>query len=152
MKLTGPTCIYSYYHTSSTTLFHSKFYVIDIFSGHYMYIETSAPVRPGQKARLLSQLVNPSGSTCISFYYHMYGRNIANLNVYVKEQSSSGTSSLGQPIWKRNGNQQNKWIVGQFTITPSQSFRVGTNALEHMTTIITMFIIFINPFPHEYSC
>ena len=117
-----------------------------------MYIETSAPVRPGQKARLLSQLVNPSGSTCVSFYYHMYGRNIANLNVYVKEQSSSGTSSLGQPIWKRSGNQQNKWIVGQFTITPSQSFRVSTIALDYMSSVINMLILFINHFPHEYSC
>ena len=122
-----PQFFFSSYQTYVSETFLG-FYCIS--SGHYMYIETSAPVRPGQKARLLSQLVNPSGSTCVSFYYHMYGRNIANLNVYVKEQSSSGTSSLGQPLWKRSGNQQNKWIVGQFTITPSQSFRVSTTALE----------------------
>ena len=94
-----------------------------------MYIETSSPRRPGQKARLMSQLVNPSGAACVSFYYHMYGRNMGTLNVYVKEQSSSGSSSLGQPVWKRAGNQQNKWIVGQFSITPSQSFQVDTSFL-----------------------
>ena len=97
-----------------------------VIAGHYMYIETSAPRTRGQKARLLSSLVTPSGSSCVSFYYHMYGRNIGALNIYVKEQSTSGTSSLGQPVWTRSGNQQNNWIVGQFSVTPSQSFKVCT--------------------------
>ena len=89
-----------------------------------MYIETSRPRRQGQKARLASASITQTGSACVSFYYHMYGRNMGSLNIYVKEQTLSGTSNLGQPVWRRQGNQQNRWIMGQFTIMPSQSFQV----------------------------
>ena len=94
--------------------------------GHYMYIETSFPRKRGQKARLASGTITQTGPACVSFYYHMYGRSMGSLNIYVKEQTSSGSSNLGQPVWRRQGNQQNRWIKGQFAITPSQSFQVRT--------------------------
>ena len=58
---------------------------IDIFVlGHYMYIETSAPRRPNDKARLSSTTYTKStNDECLQFYYHMYGANIGTLNVKV---------------------------------------------------------------------
>lgn len=85
-----------------------------------MYIETSSPRTQGQKARLLSQSVAPTTSACVSFYYHMYGRNIGSLNVYLKQQNGA----LGAPAWTRKGNQQNKWTVGQFSVFAGQNFQV----------------------------
>lgn len=53
------------------------FYLYGMFSGHYMYIETSSPRVAGNKAWLLSQTFNPTTTTtCVSFWYHMYGQTI----------------------------------------------------------------------------
>lgn len=49
-----------------------------------MYIETSAPRKPGDKARLKSPLYQDSGDICINFWYHMYGSGIGTLNVYAQ--------------------------------------------------------------------
>jgi len=37
-----------------------------------MYMESSSPVRSGQKARLISQTIE-AGVRCFRFAYHMYG-------------------------------------------------------------------------------
>ena len=57
-------------------------------AGHYMYIETSSPRRPGDVARLVSQAFNPVSASgrCISFWYNMYGRTIDTLKVLVLAQ------------------------------------------------------------------
>ena len=89
-----------------------------------MYMEASSPSKQGQKARLESGTITQTGSACASFYYHMYGINIGSLNVYVKKQTSSGSSHLGPPVWGRQGNQGNRWIMGQVALTQSQSFQV----------------------------
>ncbi|KAH3887686.1 hypothetical protein DPMN_011704 [Dreissena polymorpha] len=50
--------------------------------GHYMYIETSAPRVPGNKAWLISQTFNPSTAPqCFTFWYHMYGSTIGMLQL-----------------------------------------------------------------------
>ena len=49
-----------------------------------MYIETSAPRRPNDRARLTSpSYPAATDNECLQFYYHMYGRNIGTLNVRV---------------------------------------------------------------------
>ena len=49
-----------------------------------MYIETSAPRRPNDKARLTSpSYPAATDSECLQFYYHMYGRHIGTLNIRV---------------------------------------------------------------------
>ena len=54
--------------------------------GHYIYIETSAPRRPGDKARLTSpSYPAATNSECLQFYYHMYGIHIGTLNVRVSK-------------------------------------------------------------------
>lgn len=59
-------------------------HILQYFPGHYMYIEASVPRNPGQKARLLTpQYPATQTPQCMTFYYHMYGKNIGSLNVRV---------------------------------------------------------------------
>lgn len=53
-------------------------------TGWYIYVETSLPRRVNDKARLISQNLAATTAYCLSFYYHMYGPHINNLNIYIK--------------------------------------------------------------------
>ena len=66
-----------------------------------MYIETSSPRRPGDKAKLVLTVPNNGEISCLSFYYHMYGASVGTLNVY------SGNSK----VFNISGQQSNYWIV-----------------------------------------
>ena len=49
-----------------------------------MYIEASAPRKTGDNAILLSPTFAGSAKPrCLNFWYHMYGKAIGTLNVYV---------------------------------------------------------------------
>lgn len=89
-------------------------------NGWYVYIESSAPRRPGDKAQLASPLISDQQTRCLSFWYHMYGTHVNTLNVYLQ----SGSPGLGTPLWTKKGTQGNKWIQGQLTITPSNAYQV----------------------------
>lgn len=84
-----------------------------ITAGYYVYIETSAPRRPGDKARLIgpSIQVQAGQSQCFSFWYNMLGDQIKALNIYLKHGSN-----LGSPVWTRAGTQGASWKQGQITI------------------------------------
>lgn len=49
-----------------------------------MYIETSAPRRPNDTARILSPRYTDRSDMCMQFYYHMLGTGVGTLNVYAK--------------------------------------------------------------------
>ena len=66
-----------------------------------MYIETSSPRKPGDKAKLVLTVPNKGETSCLSFYYHMYGATVGTLNVY------SGNSK----VFHISGNQSNNWIM-----------------------------------------
>lgn len=53
-------------------------------TGHYVYIETSAPRRPNDTARILSPRYTDRSDMCMQFYYHMLGSGVGTLNVYAK--------------------------------------------------------------------
>ena len=53
--------------------------------GYYMYIETSAPQKLGDKARLITPEYNvAAGGSCLQFFYHMWGSSTGAFNVYLK--------------------------------------------------------------------
>ena len=90
-------------------------------TGHYIYIEASAPRAPGQKARVLSPTLPSSSGECLQFYYHMYGAGMGTLNVYTQVGAQQTN------IWTRKGNQGNKWLLGQVTLKNPSSFKVGNH-------------------------
>ena len=52
----------------------------------------------------------------------MYGTHINSLNVYLL---NAGTTGLGNNIFRRQGNQGNKWIQGEVTIQTQPGYKVS---------------------------
>ena len=71
-----------------------------------MFIETSSPRIPGEKAKLLVTVPSNGEKSCLSFYCHMYGATIGTLNIY------SGSIK----VFNISGNQGNTWIRIERTI------------------------------------
>ena len=71
-----------------------------------MYIETSSPRRPGDKAKLVFTVPNNGETSCLSFYYHMYGPTVGTLIVY------SGNSK----VFNISGYQNHNWILAKTNI------------------------------------
>uniref|UniRef100_A0A8C5PJ00 MAM domain containing glycosylphosphatidylinositol anchor 2 n=1 Tax=Leptobrachium leishanense TaxID=445787 RepID=A0A8C5PJ00_9ANUR len=98
--------------------------------GFYMYIEASRPRMDGDKARLLSPVFNiaqknPYGSSnsvyCFSFYYHMYGRHIGALNVFLRLK---GQTTSEVQVWSAIGNKGEQWHQARLNIHPTASFQL----------------------------
>uniref|UniRef100_A0A673MWH0 MAM domain-containing glycosylphosphatidylinositol anchor protein 2-like n=1 Tax=Sinocyclocheilus rhinocerous TaxID=307959 RepID=A0A673MWH0_9TELE len=100
--------------------------------GFYMYIETSRPRLEGDKARLLTPSFNvapknPYGNVatnptyCFSFFYHMYGKHIGTLNVYLRQKSQTGQDTS---VWTLSGNQGDRWRQARVNINPTSSFQM----------------------------
>lgn len=89
--------------------------------GHYMYLEVSpTSLAKGAKARLLSpRYPAMQGTSCLQFWYHMYGRTIGTLNVYVK-----GTAWSTTKVWSKTGNDTNAWNVAQVSISSRSRYQV----------------------------
>ena len=47
----------------------------------------------------------------MEFYYHMYGDDVNQLNVYSR-RSSGGVTFNSTLLWERRGNQGNRWLRG----------------------------------------
>lgn len=78
------------------------------FVGYFIYAETSWPRKSGQTTRLVGGPF--SGIKCMRFYYHMYGRHIADLQIYLSE---TGMQSY---VWGRYKNQGNTWRYSNVTV------------------------------------
>uniref|UniRef100_A0A8C4QZJ9 MAM domain containing glycosylphosphatidylinositol anchor 1 n=1 Tax=Eptatretus burgeri TaxID=7764 RepID=A0A8C4QZJ9_EPTBU len=98
-------------------------------AGHYMFIEASRPRKPGDKARLISPiytLATPSRSGgrqnvfCLFFYYHMYGKHVGSLNVFIRSYGTLGD----QPMWSHSNNMGDHWHKANVTITPRGPFQI----------------------------
>lgn len=76
--------------------------------GFYIYAEASWPRKAGETARLLGGPF--SGIMCMRFFYHMYGRHIADLQIYLKEDGMENF------VWGRYKNQGNTWRYSNVTV------------------------------------
>ena len=80
-----------------------------------MYIEASTPRQPGDEAKIETPGILFSGSSCVKFYYHMYGRDMGTLNVYVD----------GELVFSRTGNQGRRWKEAEIFIEERGVYPVG---------------------------
>ena len=77
-------------------------------AGRYLYIETSSPRRLGDKAKLHSSLIRTSArGACFTFWYHMNGYAVGQLNIFVNSTVAGGRRE--QLIWRLSGDQGNVW-------------------------------------------
>ena len=85
-----------------------------------MYIETSSPRKPKERAQFLSPFypAAPNGK-CLNFWYHMFGSHIGAMNVYIKDGLSIGTK-----VWNETGNQGNFWLHARAPIKINNRFQV----------------------------
>lgn len=70
-------------------------------NGKYAFIEASEPQMNGDKAILISNMME--GQQCMRFKYHMHGEDVGSLSIYRR----------GFLIWKKTGNHGNEWLNGQ---------------------------------------
>jgi hypothetical protein len=83
-----------------------------------MFIESSSPRKQGDKAWLVSAVqpvTSPTGA-CMEFWYHMFGRDIGALNLYLRVD---GVDTLE---WSHFIAQGNQWFYAQrhFTSTAKE--------------------------------
>ncbi|XP_076075807.1 MAM and LDL-receptor class A domain-containing protein 1-like [Mytilus galloprovincialis] len=89
----------------------------ELSNGHYIYLEgTGIPSRT--KSELTSTTVNLNGTFCFTFWYHMYGKAMGTLNVYIK----SGNTTI--KYWSQSGNQGNNWKFANFDILNLDPFNI----------------------------
>ena len=89
-----------------------------------MYIETSSPRKPGEKASLNVAVPYNGRRACISFYYHLYGATVGTLNVY------SGNNK----VFNISGNRGNNWKKVEINVRLSSS--VSRNDFSSMRIIL----------------
>ncbi|CAC5363971.1 unnamed protein product [Mytilus coruscus] len=81
---------------------------------YYLYTEASFPRRNGDRAILTTEAASlPASSWCLTFQYHMKGRDIGKLEVFAGEKLSNLTS-----IWEKTGEQPDPdlWKSASITI------------------------------------
>lgn len=92
-------------------------------------METSG-IDEGEKARLISRTFPPTGGRCLTFWYHMYGSSMGELNVYNKPV----TGSL-RKVWSLSGDQGNDWKMAQVTL--------DSNSSEYQVKVIIIIIVIV---------
>ena len=79
-----------------TIIAHNLFTRSGTQTGTYIYIETSDPQQPGDKAAILSPRIQKTSSRCfMSFWYHMTGSHIGSLEVRIKSIHCHSNHGLG---------------------------------------------------------
>ena len=79
-----------------------------------MYIETSSPRQRGDNAKLNSPKLQFAGNMCLTFYYHMYGADIATLNVTIN----------GNNAFTASGDKGDKWLRAAVDVYVSGMYSV----------------------------
>ncbi|XP_031569217.1 uncharacterized protein LOC116303758 isoform X3 [Actinia tenebrosa] len=91
-------------------------------NGTYIYIETSVPKQLNDKTRLVSPTLRPvkANQTCnMTFYVHMYGNNIGQLNIYQ-------APVIGHDTLKKffKTSQGDAWLKEEVTFDSNEEFQI----------------------------
>ncbi|XP_063404417.1 MAM domain-containing glycosylphosphatidylinositol anchor protein 2-like [Mytilus trossulus] len=90
---------------------------------YYMYIETSTMKSEGN-ARLMSSLLTTDKQLCLSFYYHMFGDSIGELQVIISIVGSN------QIIFRKSNSQGNYWHYKELYFLPANNFKIIFNGID----------------------
>ncbi|XP_030635015.1 MAM and LDL-receptor class A domain-containing protein 1 [Chanos chanos] len=104
-----------------------KDHTLSNIDGHYLYIESSAPQHFKDTAVLVSRPIQPAlwridnTQTCVfRFHYHMFGKHIFRLAVYLRTQSTE----RGSLLWVRYGDQGNLWHKKTLYLNSARPFQI----------------------------
>ena len=117
-----------------------------------MFIQEDYNTIPGGTARLMSPLakVQPVAS-CLEFWYHMYGRDIESLKVYIMKSGS--TDLPANPVWSMSGDKGNYWHRATVTVPVTDyTFKVGMHAAQRWVKPIpncnTLYLLTVTHISH----
>lgn len=83
-----------------------------------MYIETSWPRKPGDRARLNSPVITGSSVSCVMrFFYHMKGSHIGSL--LVRQRTSYYANGVSKPLYNITGTQGDFWYRAEISVPVS---------------------------------
>ncbi|CAF3608819.1 unnamed protein product, partial [Rotaria sp. Silwood2] len=90
--------------------------------GPFLFLDTSAPRKPNDTARVVSPVFAPttSGECQFRFWYHMYGYDVASLNIYTR-------TLVGGPltlVWSQSHSRGDEWLRGTTILKVQQPFQV----------------------------
>ena len=95
------------------------FIYLIIYQGKYLFLEASEQ-KAGEGAILFSSIIGPGKSICVQFWYHMKGKDVGSLRVYIQ---TNQTKAL---VWNTTGEQGDKWNFGQVGYRGDlKSYQVG---------------------------
>ncbi|XP_064479533.1 MAM and LDL-receptor class A domain-containing protein 1-like [Ornithodoros turicata] len=110
----------------------------DEMSGGYIFIDSSYPRRPMDRARLISPTLKATGANlpvCMKFATHMFGNGIGTLRV---QQQIEGSEIPPRTIWEISGEAGNSWYTAQVQVATTEPFSliieatVGANSLGNI--------------------
>jgi len=78
-------------------------------AGHYIYIESSFPQTHGNKAWLVSEVLESPKGACLDFWYHMKGNSTGNMTVYHRILNQKPTSLWFEEVCKRRKEQKKRF-------------------------------------------
>ena len=92
-------------------------------------MDSSIPKQPGMRYSAIIQSMSFDPVTrsgrCLSFWYHMYGRDTSVVFVSVLTVYINNTLPGPVELWQLYGNQGNKWLPGRLPIVSASSYKVN---------------------------
>ena len=89
------------------------------YRDEFLYIESSLPRNKGDKAFFETQIV-PSFYNCLTFDYHMYGKNMGRLNIYSQLENDREILK-----WRLGGDHGNQWHQARVPVEEDYPYKVG---------------------------
>lgn len=98
----------------------------------YIYTEATAPRQPRDKAQI--SLTRSSGTSCMHFYYHMYGEDTGELNLY----HYNTWTRRRRLLWSRSGPQGKEWLESRKIKLKAGKYQVYEALHIHRDDVIRM--------------
>ncbi|CAH1259358.1 MALRD1 [Branchiostoma lanceolatum] len=86
-------------------------------NSYYLYLEASDSGHRDKAILAYPHTFRPSSNCKFRFYYHMYGRDVGYLRVFLT------TSQGSQNVWELRGDQGNNWHRGVVALTSDRNFQ-----------------------------
>lgn len=86
-------------------------------AGYYAHIETSYPAREDDSARMFSLPYTFNKANCFSFWYHMYGRDVGKLSMFIR-----WTDGTEVKMWSESYDQGDRWFKASVSLDIDQEY------------------------------
>ena len=94
-----------------------------LFTGQYIYVESSYPRRRGDRADLKSIQFGPTGTRCLNFWFNVHGTNMGALKVMTAPSNNTNATTLIWQVSQRDFGVA--WQNGRVSFSSSVPFNVS---------------------------